>query len=102
MDDSQYIPLRPQETRPAVARNPTVVSAIQGADEDWPVQTAWGIYYIAGTLIFTSIMAVTIIELVVWVSMCIVVTGTSKILAFFICLIFEEIGNRYQMSEQAA
>ncbi|USP82235.1 uncharacterized protein yc1106_09509 [Curvularia clavata] len=35
----------------------TAVSAVQGADEDWPVQMAWGIYYIAGTLIFTSIMA---------------------------------------------
>lgn len=69
------------------------VSAVQGADEDWPVQMAWGIYYIAGTLIFTSIMAVTIIELVVWVALCLAVTGISKILAFFVCLLFEETGN---------
>lgn len=33
-----------------------IITAVQGADEDWPVQMAWGIYYIAGTLILTSIM----------------------------------------------
>lgn len=74
-------------------RRGKIVSAIQGADEDWPVQMAWGIYYIAGTLIFTSIMAVTIVELIVWVTLCLAVTGISKILAFFVCLLFEETGN---------
>ncbi|EUC43979.1 hypothetical protein COCMIDRAFT_38106 [Bipolaris oryzae ATCC 44560] len=59
-----------------------VVSAIQGSDEDWPVQIARGIYYITSTVIFTSITAVTIIELVVWV------------LTFCICLLFEETGQR--------
>lgn len=102
-DDIHLIPLPVHESRPAVAKNTMitvecdkgkVVSAIQGADEDWPVQMAWGIYYIAGTLIFTSIMAVTIIELVVWVFLCLAVTGTSKVLAFFICLLFEETGQR--------
>jgi len=46
----------------------------------------------AGTLIFTSIMAVTVVELIVWVALGFAVTGTSKILAFFLCLVFEETG----------
>ena len=58
----------------------------------WPVQMACGIYYIAGSLIFTSIMAVTVIELVVWIILCFAVTGCSKILAFFLCMRFEETG----------
>ncbi|EMD85384.1 hypothetical protein COCC4DRAFT_75990 [Bipolaris maydis ATCC 48331] len=80
--------------RQAQCNNGRVVSAIQGADEDWPVQMAWGIYYIAGTLIFASIMAVTIIEMAVWVFLCLAVTGISKVLAFFICLLFEKTGQR--------
>lgn len=62
------------------------ISAVQGGDEWWPVQLTWAIYYIAGTLIFTSIMAVTIVELTVWVFVCFLVTGASKALAAFICL----------------
>ncbi|KAF2832296.1 hypothetical protein CC86DRAFT_390411 [Ophiobolus disseminans] len=69
-----------------------MISAVQGADEDWPVQIAWAIYYIAGTLIFTSIMAVTVLELIVWVGLGFAVTGSSKLLAFFICLVFEDTG----------
>lgn len=73
-------------------RKRKIVSAVQGADEDWPVQMAWGVYYIAGTLVFTSIMAVTVVELVCWVALGFAVTGCSKILAFFLCLVFEETG----------
>ncbi|ODH44334.1 hypothetical protein ACO22_00867 [Paracoccidioides brasiliensis] len=63
------------------------VSAIQGAEEAWPVQLAWGVYYIAGTLVFTSIMAVTVAELAVWVFVQAVVTAASKIFALYICLL---------------
>lgn len=73
-------------------RKRKIVSAVQGADEDWPVQLAWGIYYIAGTLIFTSIMAVTVVELVCWVGLGFAVSGSSKLLAFFLCLVFEKTG----------
>jgi hypothetical protein len=73
-------------------REKKIVSAVQGADQDWPVQMAWGVYYVAGTLCFTSIMAVTVIELVVWVVLGLATTGCSKILAFFLCLVFEETG----------
>lgn len=66
------------------------VSAIQGEDEWWIVQLTWAIYYVAGTLIYTSIMAVTVAELVVWVLISVALTATSKILAFFICLAFEQ------------
>ncbi|RPA79849.1 hypothetical protein BJ508DRAFT_318666 [Ascobolus immersus RN42] len=61
-------------------------SAVQGADEWWLVQLSWAIYYIAGTLIFTSIMGLTVIELVVWVLIEFAVTGASKLLALFLCL----------------
>ncbi|PGH34082.1 hypothetical protein GX50_03138 [[Emmonsia] crescens] len=63
------------------------VSAVQGADEAWPVQLAWGIYYIAGTLIFTSIMAVTVAELAVWVFVQIAVTAASKMFALYLCML---------------
>ncbi|EKG18729.1 hypothetical protein MPH_04018 [Macrophomina phaseolina MS6] len=64
-------------------------SAVQGADEWWVVQLVWTFYYTAGTLIFTSIMAVTVIELFVWVVVSFATTGASKLLAVFICLAFE-------------
>jgi hypothetical protein len=41
----------------------------------------WGMYYVAGSLIFTSTMEVTVIELVVWFVLCFAVTGSSKVLA---------------------
>ena len=67
------------------------LSAVQGADEWWLVQLSWAIYYIAGTLIFTSIMGLTVIELVAWVVIEFAVTGASKLLALFLCLSWEEI-----------
>jgi hypothetical protein len=66
-----------------------VVSSVEGASEHWPVQMAWGIYYIAGTLFFTSIMAVTVWELTLWVVVGLVTTGCSKVLALFLCLVCE-------------
>ncbi|KAL2865928.1 uncharacterized protein BJX67DRAFT_149242 [Aspergillus lucknowensis] len=62
-------------------------SAVQGADEAWPVQFAWAVYYIAGTLVYTSIMAITPLELFVWVVVMFAVTGASKLLALYICLV---------------
>lgn len=96
-DDGQYdahknafTSVQARETAEEAERKKKIISAVQGADEDWPVQLAWGIYYIAGTLIFTSIMAVTVPELVVWVGLGFAVTGSSKVLAFFLCLVFEK------------
>ena len=62
-------------------------TAVQGADEAWPVQLTWAIYYTAGTLVFTSIMAITVLELFVWVVVMFAVTGASKLLALYICLL---------------
>ncbi|KAL2825651.1 hypothetical protein BDW59DRAFT_146127 [Aspergillus cavernicola] len=64
----------------------TRASAVQGADEAWPVQFAWAVYYIIGSLVYTSIMAITPLELFVWVVIMSVVTGASKLLALYICL----------------
>ncbi|KAF2827452.1 hypothetical protein CC86DRAFT_393580 [Ophiobolus disseminans] len=75
------------QLQPGAGRDEKITSAIQGANEDWPVKMAWGIYYIAGTLVFTSIMAVTVPELVVWVALGLATTGCSRILAFFLCLV---------------
>ncbi|KMU79657.1 hypothetical protein CISG_02075 [Coccidioides immitis RMSCC 3703] len=61
-------------------------SAVQGVDEAWPVQLSWAIYYTAGTLIYTSIMAVTVLELFVWVAIQLCVTAASKLLALYICI----------------
>ncbi|CAG8885661.1 unnamed protein product [Penicillium egyptiacum] len=64
----------------------TRASAVQGADQQWPVQLSWGIYYIIGTLVYTSIMAITPLELFVWVVTMAVVSGAGKMLALYICL----------------
>ncbi|KAL3476136.1 hypothetical protein BJX99DRAFT_228293 [Aspergillus californicus] len=64
----------------------TRASAVQGADQAWPVQFAWAVYYIIGSLVFTSIMAITPLELFVWVVVMAVVVGSSKMLALYICL----------------
>ncbi|KAL4937384.1 hypothetical protein BDV06DRAFT_74366 [Aspergillus oleicola] len=78
----------PEETKPdGASRQREKASAIQGTDELWPVQFAWAVYYIIGTLVFTSIMAITPLELFVWVVVLSVVTGVSKILALYICLL---------------
>jgi hypothetical protein len=77
-----------------------IISAVQGADEDWPVQMAWAVYYIAGTLVFTSIMAVTVPELVCWVGLGFAVSGCSKVLAFFLCLVFEKTGDEVDGCEE--
>ncbi|KAF2669444.1 hypothetical protein BT63DRAFT_261161 [Microthyrium microscopicum] len=69
-----------------------IASAVQGAEEWWIVQLVWAIYYIAGTLVFTSIMAVTVIELFVWVMTGFAVTGASKLLALLLCMSFEVTG----------
>ncbi|KAF2683387.1 hypothetical protein K458DRAFT_418989 [Lentithecium fluviatile CBS 122367] len=82
----------PVPTEEDLERKRKIISAVQGADEDWPVQMAWGVYYIAGTLVFTSVMAVTVVELVCWVGLGFAVTGCSKVLAFFLCLVFERTG----------
>ncbi|KAF2441306.1 hypothetical protein P171DRAFT_434971 [Karstenula rhodostoma CBS 690.94] len=86
-------PLLTKDMAQVRAEEKKIVSAVPGADEDWPVQMAWGVYYIAGTLVFTSIMAVTVVELVCWVGLGFAVTGSSKILAFFLCLVSEKTGN---------
>lgn len=62
-------------------------SAIQGVDESWPVQLSWAIYYIAGTLVYTSIMTITVLELFVWVVVQLAVTAASKMVALYVCLL---------------
>jgi hypothetical protein len=74
------------------------ISAIQGADETWLVQLIWAIYYIAGTLIFTSIVGVTVIELLTWVLVCCFVSFAAKMLALFILLSLEKIGRDQDIS----
>lgn len=64
-------------------------SPVQGIGNLWLVQFMWAIYYVAGTLVYTSIMAVTVIELFVWVMTSVAVTAASKLLAFFLCMAVE-------------
>lgn len=63
-------------------------SAVQGEGEWWYVQLVWVIYYITGALVYTSIMAVTVVELTVWVFLSFAVAGASKLLAFSLCLVW--------------
>jgi hypothetical protein len=71
------------------ARKIQIISAVQGGEEWWGVQLCWAVFYIAGTLIYTSIMAVTVVELFVWVAVSCAVAGMSKLLSFFVCISIE-------------
>lgn len=73
-------------------------SPVQGRGKLWLVQLMWAIYYVAGTLVYTSIMAVTVIELFLWVVVSIAVTAASKILAFFLCMAVEK---RWELARKA-
>ncbi|KAI9708082.1 MAG: hypothetical protein M1820_004286 [Bogoriella megaspora] len=66
------------------------ISPVQGGGMDWIIQLTWAIYYIAGTLVYTSIMAVTVVELVTWVVVSIAVMAASKILGFLLCMASEK------------
>ena len=65
-------------------------SPVQGQGKLWLVQQLWAIYYIAGTLVYSSIMAVTVVELFVWVMVSCATTAASKHLAFFLCIALEK------------
>ena len=78
--------LRQRGVKEGLESGNTRASAVQGADQQWPVQFSWGIYYIIGTLVYTSIMAVTPLELFVWVVIMSVVSAAGKMLALYICL----------------
>lgn len=64
-------------------------SAIQGRGMVWPIQFTWAVYYITGTLIYSSIMAVTVIELFVWVVASISAAFMSKAVGVAICTFYE-------------
>lgn len=68
-------------------------SSIQAPHEIWWMQIVWGIYYIAGSLCFSSIMAVTVLELVVWVTLSLATAACSKMFGFGLCLLFEKTGS---------
>ena len=68
-----------------VESTPVNLSAVQGGKEKWWIQFIWAIYYAAGTLVFSSIMAVTVIELVVWVILSCYTVAASRFLALRLC-----------------
>ncbi|KAJ7758302.1 hypothetical protein B0H16DRAFT_1885308 [Mycena metata] len=65
------------------------ISAVHGRGMLWIVPLMWAVYYVAGTLVYSSIMAVTVIELFVWVVVSFTVAVTGKVLALFVCTLFE-------------
>ena len=63
-----------------------IVSAdADGGEQKWWIRFIWSIYYAAGTLVYSSIMAVTVVELVVWVILSCLTVAASKMLAFRLC-----------------
>ena len=68
-----------------VESTPVNLSAVQRGKEEWWIQFIWAVYYAAGTLVFSSIMAVTVIELVVWVILSCYTVAASWFLAFRLC-----------------
>jgi hypothetical protein len=62
-----------------------VSESVPGREEGWFVQFIWAVYYTAGTLIFSSIMLVTVIELFVWLVAASAVTAASKMFGYKLC-----------------
>jgi hypothetical protein len=58
---------------------------IPGGDKIWPVQFAWAVYYAAGTLVFTSIMLVTVVDLVKWILATCITSAVEKMVAYKLC-----------------
>ena len=58
---------------------------IPGGEHGWFVQLIWAVYYTAGTLVFSSIMLVTVVELLVWLLAIGASTAASKQLALKLC-----------------
>jgi hypothetical protein len=69
----------------AIEAGVAISEGIQGSHGALGVQFAWAIYYTAGTLVFSSIMLVEVLELFVWVSATCVATAASKMLAYKLC-----------------
>ena len=65
--------------------SPTISESIPGGEHGWFVQLVWAVYYATGTLVFSSIMLVTVLELLVWVLTICALTATSKLLAYKLC-----------------
>lgn len=61
-------------------------TAAPETEEWWITQLIWAIYYIIGTLIYTSISTVTVIELFVWVVVSFATTAFGRLLAFALCM----------------
>lgn len=58
----------------------------------WPVQLVWNRHYVASTQVYSSIMAVTVSELVVWVFASSLTVVASSVCAFVLCLLLDEPG----------
>lgn len=56
----------------------------------WGIQMAWSIYYIAGTLVYSSIMVVMVPELVVWVFASCLAVFAGKMCAFLLCQLVDD------------
>ncbi|KAK0621082.1 hypothetical protein DIS24_g11469 [Lasiodiplodia hormozganensis] len=64
-------------------------AAAPETEEWWITQLIWALYYIIGTLIYTSISTVTVIELFVWVVVSFATTAFGRLLAFSLCMVYE-------------
>ena len=67
------------------------LSADQGSEKKWWIQLIWAVYYAAGTLVFSSIMAVTVVELAVWVILTCYTDAASRLLAFRLCSVRKKV-----------
>ena len=63
----------------------TAPEGIQGSREALFVQFSWAVYYTAVTLLFSSIMLVTVLELLVWVLATCATAAALKIFAYKLC-----------------
>ena len=75
----------PEDNVAKVGLAVTVSESVPGREEGWFVQFTWAVYYTAGTLIFSSIMLVTVVELVAWLVAAGAVTAASKMLGYKLC-----------------
>ena len=66
--------------------------APRGTEDEWPAQLVWAVYYLVGSLFYTSIAAVTGVELSVWIIRCFCITAASRWCALLLPLWGEHTG----------
>ena len=93
---------RVKEKQDALGKDSDNNSPKEGRIGSGLIQFMWAVYLIIGTLIYTSIMAVTVLELFAWVMLSAAVAVFSKCLGFLLCALVEKQSSKMTSSESSS